>query len=285
METFFCVANQKKPNAIETANIICEYLKKHNKSCQIAENMGEEAGYLYTNPAEVPKNTDCIIVTGGDGTLIQAAGDLISLQIPFLGINCGTLGYLTEVESKDVYEALDQLLKGEYHMEERMILSGSIYRDGQLVYTASAVNDITVNRAGMLRIMDMKVFVNGEYLTRYAADGVIVSTPTGSTAYNLSAGGPIVSPKAKVLLMTPICAHTLNNRSIVFSPEDVLEIQIEKGRYEENEVKNVSFDGTRSFSVQDGDRIIIRQSKQLVKLVKLSKISFLEVLRKKLGDT
>lgn len=286
MNKFYVISNRKKEESMETAKRVRAYLTGRGKQCVIAEQERDKTqGFLYTNPGHIEPDTDCIISAGGDGTLIQAAADLVNLGIPFLGINCGTLGFLTEVDSTRVEEALDRLLSGDFQTEERMMLKGTVLRDGKKVNETTAINDISINRSGTLRIIDIHVSVNGRFLTDYAADGIILSTPTGSTAYNLSAGGPIVSPQAKVMLMTPICAHTINNRTIVFSPEDTLEIEIGKGRYEENEPRMVSFDGVRSCPVYDGDRIIIQESEKTTKLIKLSSMSFLEVLRRKMGGT
>lgn len=286
MNKFYVITNRKKRESLQTAKWVQAYLIARGKQCIVAEQERDgKQGYLYTNPDRIASDTDCIISAGGDGTLIQAAADLVNLGIPFLGINCGTLGFLTEVDSTNVEDALDRLLQGEFQIEERMMLKGTVFRNGKKVHETTAINDITINRSGTLRIIDIHVFVNGRFLTDYAADGIILSTPTGSTAYNLSAGGPIVSPQAKVMLMTPICAHTINNRTIVFSPEDTLEIEIGKGRYEENEPRMASFDGVRSCPVYDGDRIIIQESEKTTKLIKLSSMSFLEVLRRKMGGT
>ena len=166
-------------------------------------------------PSQIPEDTQCVLVIGGDGTLLQASRDLQEKNIPLLGINMGTLGYLAEVEESGVRDALDKLLADEYVVEERMMLEGAAFHNGKQILQDIALNDIVIGRQGRLRILDFRVYVNGEFLNASSADGIILSTPTGSTGYSLSVGGPIVSPEASLILISHIAPHTLNNRSIV----------------------------------------------------------------------
>ena len=219
---------------------------------------------------------------GGDGTLIQAARDTVDRKIPLLGINLGTLGYLAEIEKSGIPDALDSLLLDNYTIEPRMLLEGSVYRETGGVIKNIALNDIVVNRAGALRVIDYEICVNGEYLNRYSADGMIVSTPTGSTGYSLSAGGPIVSHMASMIVVTPICPHTLTARSIVLSGGDRVAIHIGPGRRSGNEEAFVTFDGEVSVPVETGDYVEIQRSEKTVNILKISRISFLEVLRNKM---
>lgn len=163
--------------------------------------MVEGTKYCYTNAEVMPDDVDCIIVLGGDGTLIQAARDLNERNIPLLGVNIGTLGYLTDTDMNNVYDTLNNLIDDKYEVDTRMMLDGKIYRDDKVIYEDVALNDVVLSRRGILRVIDFDIYVNGEYLNSFAADGVIVSTATGSTAYSLSAGGPIVQPNARLIMI------------------------------------------------------------------------------------
>ncbi len=223
-------------------------------------------------------DVDCAVVIGGDGTLILAARELLQREVPILGVNMGTLGYLTEVEVQNLFPALDQLLEGGYTVENRMMLSGTV-KDFR---TDVALNDIVVTRSENLHIVRLNLYVNGVYLTSYQADGLIISTPTGSTAYNLSAGGPIVEPTASLILITPICSHSLNNSSIVVSDADLVEVEIGSRRNKEEEEAIVTFDGTDIMRLRTGERVVIQKAQEVTKLIKLSKLSFVETLREKM---
>lgn len=227
---------------------------------------------------EVPSDIDCVVTLGGDGTLIRATSDLHEYDIPFIGVNLGTLGYLTEIERENLQEDICHLVNGETMIEERMMLCGQV--EGRAEF---ALNDVVVTREGNLRTIRFQIYVNGAYLHSYKADGMIISTPTGSTGYSMSAGGPIVEPTASLFIVTPICSHSLNSRSIVLSSEDVVEIVLGGGREGSVEKATVSFDGGASFVIQTGNRVKITKANKSMKLMKLSKVSFLETLSKKMA--
>ena len=233
---------------------------------------------------QIPPETDCILVLGGDGTLLQTARDTVGLGIPLLGINLGTLGFLAEVEKSGITDALDHLMQDSYEIMDRMLLSGSVIRDGKELLKAHALNDIVVNRCGHLMVLNYEVLVNGQLLCHYKADGMILASPTGSTGYNMSAGGPIVEPGARLMVMTPICPHTLNTRSIILSPEDQVEIVIAEGRDGQAQQAEVNFDGGQAQILTTGDRIRVHQSEQVVRLLHINKVSFLQMLHKKMGE-
>ena len=188
------------------------------------------------------------------------------------------MGYLADVELKDFREALDRLFDGQPEIEERMMLEGSFEGQKEDV----ALNDIVVCRKGELRVIHFRLYVNGALLNSYEADGIIISTPTGSTAYNLSAGGPIVEPTASLIVITPICSHALNTSSIVLSPEDEIVVEIGRGRDNAEQEVIVSFDGADTRVLRTGERVEIRRAKASTKFIKLSKVSFLETLRRKM---
>ncbi len=283
MKHFYIVTNSQKDKDLRVTEALRRYLTEKGAVCTIQH--GEQLEREYTDIAQIPKEVECVLVLGGDGTLIQAARDVVAREIPLIGVNMGTMGYLAEVEESALYPALDRLMEDRYEIEKRMMLSGQIFcRDGRTYQPELALNDIVIGRRGTLQMIDFKIFVNGEPLYTYGADGIIISTPTGSTGYSLSAGGPIISPKASMMLITPICPHTLNTRSIVLPPEDEIMVELGPGRKRESEYGEISFDGTASCPVSSGDRIVIRCAKQKTNFIKLNKDSFLENLRKKFSE-
>ena len=284
MNHFFVLTNQPKDKDLKITNYICECLKKKGKQCDymVFTPEKEQLGSANKNPLNLPDWVECILVLGGDGTLIQAAMDTLYLDIPLIGINLGNVGFLAEVEQSNLDSALEQLISGKVQQEERMMLSGVLKKQQSEPVKYHALNDIVLTRHGSLRIIRFHIYVNGELLNTYLADGMIVSTPTGSTGYNLSAGGPIVEPTASMIVITPICSHALNTSSIVLSADDEIVLEVAMGRDGEIEEACVSFDGDRNIEVHTGDRILIQKAEETTKLLKLSKVSFLETLREKM---
>ena len=189
------------------------------------------------------------------------------------------------MDRHSVYPALDQLMADDYKVEERMMLSGAVYRGEEMVGRDLALNDIVICREGPLRVVRFKNYVNNEYLNSYNADGIIISTPTGSTGYSLSCGGPIVSPSASMTLMTPIAAHALNSRSIIFPAEDVITVELGEGRRQSEEQGIASFDGDTEIPMVTGDRIVIQRASVSTRILKLNHLSFVEVLRQKMHNS
>lgn len=274
MNRFLIVTNDGKDTDYKVTNKIKQLLENAGKSCFLCEKDADKR--IIKN--SIPEDVDCVIVIGGDGSLIEAARALQRHDIPILGINMGTLGYLTEVEVSDIEEALDKIIKNDYQLETRMMLEGT-FENGQ---SDICLNDIIVSRKGALRVIHFDLFVNGELLNSYKADGVIISTPTGSTAYNLSAGGPIVEPTASMIVITPICSHALNTSSIVLSADDEIVIRVGEGRNGTVEEVLVAFDGTDTVTLFTGDTVTICKADAVTKIMKLNKVSFLEILRRKM---
>ena len=289
MEHFYIIINKPKDEHLEVTGEIISYLEAYGKKCTVCVRDKTVQEYCQGAPSvkqevQPPEDVDCILVLGGDGTLLQAAADTMDRDIPLLGINLGTLGFMAEVEKANIENALKALIDGNFYVEERMMLDGQIYHHDKLVKELHALNDIVLTRRGSLKIVAYDIYVNGQFLNSYHADGLIVSTPTGSTGYNMSAGGPIVEPTAKILLLTPICPHTISARSIVLSPEDRIEIRIKSGRSGEKQEMEVNFDGSCTGNLSTGDSIQIGRSSRVTKFIRLSKASFLEVLHKKLSE-
>ena len=279
MKHFYLIVNKEKENAEKGAEMIAEYLSREGCECLWDQEPPDTSEYRYTDSRKVPQETECVIVLGGDGTLIQASRDLAGRNLPLFGVNMGHLGYLTQICcERDILTAMDDLLADRYRLEHRMMLQGRVISDGRTVAEDIALNDIILGRMG-LHTLKYDLYVNGEFFNEYTADGMIMATPTGSTAYNLSAGGPIAAPESDLIIMTPICPHTLNSRSIVLSSENRIMLKVTGG---EDREQFLSFDGDTVVKLRRGDRIEVERSEITTTLVQLSQVSFLENIRKKM---
>lgn len=271
MDKFYVIANSGKDKDGAVTKMIANYIRINGKTC------------ILDTEGPLKPDVDCIIVLGGDGTLLRAARETVDHNIPLLGINLGTLGYLAEIDRNSIYPALEKLFADEYSIESRMMIKGTVYHEGKEVYSDIALNDIVILREGPLRVVRFKNYVNGAFLNEYKADGVIVSTATGSTGYSLSAGGPIVSPETSIMMMTPLAPHTLNSRSVIFPGTDQIMVEIGPGRMGEVNTASANYDGAASQPMETGDFIIIECAPQKTKLVNINNISFLEALRTKMA--
>lgn len=277
MNNFLIYTNADKDKNLALSRQITEYIGNKDASAVIVSSMEDE----HTDgliKSEYLNGAQAVIVLGGDGTMLRAASALGKNQIPLLGINLGTLGFLTDVEKQNVYKAVDRLIADDFRLEERMMIEGTV--GGRCLH---ALNDVVITRAGFSRIIGLSVYVNDEPLDTYAADGVIVSTPTGSTGYNLSAGGPIVSPKSRLIIVTPISPHSLNTKSVVFDGNDRIKIEIVKQRKTQKTEAIVSFDGDNNMELSAGDCVNVGASDRIVKLIKMYDRNFYSVLRDKIG--
>jgi len=262
MNRFLLIANTGKEEAVLACKEFGDFLQK------------KENVWVTENPSEA----DCIITFGGDGTIIRAARDYAAYELPILGVNMGTLGYLAELSKEDLEQALERMLSEDFLVEERMMLTGKVIRNGAIIYENSGLNDIVLHAINDSNALNFEVSVNNEPLIQYIADGIILSTPTGSTAYNLSAGGPIVMPSGEMMVATPICPHTLVNRAIVFPGDATISICL-TAREQEAALR---CDSDAFNQIQLGDRIIVSKAEKKVRLIKFEQNSFIEVLRNKL---
>ncbi len=282
MKQFYLITNKvKDPDSFYTQKII-SYLEMHGANVACVENMEKFSERLEEKAAGWDE-AKCVLVLGGDGTLLRAARNMMNRDIPLLGINLGTLGYLAEVEITFIEEALDKLLADQFTREERMMLVGQV-QSREVTQENFALNDIVLSRCGSLQVLNFHIYVNGQFLNSYSADGMIVATPTGSTGYNLSAGGPIVEPSANLLLLTPICPHTLHTRSIVLSPDDTVRIEIPEGKDGREQLVEVSYDGSCKVRLRTGDYIVVCRADRTTGILKLNTESFLTVLHKKMSE-
>jgi NAD+ kinase len=279
MEKFCIVTNRNKDEALKLTDHIREYLESRGKTCVIAKEKTEEDPIFVDrkNLSIIPEDTDLVIVLGGDGTMLQAARSIAYMDIPLVGVNLGTLGYLTEIDKNGVDEALDRILEGKYEIEDRMMLRGS-NEDGKKDYS---LNDVIISKYQGIAAIGYNIYVNGQFLCSYYADGLVISTPTGSTGYNMSAGGPIIEPLADMLLVTPICPHSLNARSLLFSSDNRIEVELLKGRNGYDQQAIVSFDGSGTLLINTGDKIEVKKSKKTTKILRLNQVSFLDKISKK----
>ncbi|MBQ6293151.1 MAG: NAD(+)/NADH kinase [Lachnospiraceae bacterium] len=230
-----------------------------------------------------PADTECVIVLGGDGTLLKTVRRFNDLGLKYIGINTGHLGYLTAGDGDMIPQICESLLRGEYVVETRMEIYARVIRDGRSIARHRALNEIVIGRIYSGKIVDLNVYLNGSLLTAYRSDGLIVSTPTGSTAYSFSAGGPIVEPTARLFVMTPLASHSLNNRSIILSPEGKLSVEIVGKPGSSHNDYQVSFDGDKNVTLQPGDRVDIAEADCTAALIKLKERSFVETLRSKIS--
>lgn len=283
MKRFCVITNRDKEDSNRKAVYIQEYLEQKGGKCLILENRRviSEGVLHYTEADKIPEETECVLVLGGDGTMIQAAIDLVHSKLPILGINMGTVGFLTEVEPQNLERALDLMLQDKYTIENRIMLRESSVTptgtsSGKACY---ALNDVVLSKRGDCRLITIKVYINDELADIYRADGLIISTPTGSTGYNLSAGGPVMVPDTEATVITPICAHSLNKRSLVVSAMDriVLELGQTKDFQEDEAVLVV--DGRTVRGLSTGDRLEVLVPEDQTRIVKLSGVSFYKKMR------
>ncbi len=225
------------------------------------------------------KTADLLIAFGGDGTILHLARTVALHNVPVLGINLGSLGFMSEIEPNEL-DLLKKLADGDYTVESRMMLDVTVLRDGRSVYNNIALNDAVISKGSIARVVRLDICTEEGYLTKVGGDGVIVSTPTGSTGYSMAAGGSIVEPTAHNLLITPICPHSMRSTAYVLSPEHIITVEAADAN---RKFVYLSVDGGKAFSLKNGDKVRVSRSRHVTKLVRLSKKSFCEILDKKFG--
>ena len=277
MNNFLIIANKQKDINLEITEQIKHHITRMGAVCNVYDQYNRNVTSI-----DIPEGTQCILVIGGDGTILAAARMLVGNTIPLLGINLGTLGFLADVNLADLSKTLDLLLKDQYQVENRIMLTAEVYKQGEKAATYIALNDFNINRCGASRVIGLKVGINGSTIDCYRADGVIVCTPTGSTGYNLSAGGPIINPTCKNFVITPICPHSLTARSIVLAKEDVVTVEVEQIRSNIKEEAIISFDGREGLSIVPGDQVKIDKSQEVTPFIKATEVSFVQILKEKL---
>ncbi len=272
-----------KPHRTEFARNLQEILQwLQRRGCEtlveesVLENFGL-SGYPGVTREQMPSQVDAIIVFGGDGTILSVARAIGDNNAPILAVNLGSLGFLTEVTLDELYEALDRLLKGEHRIDERRLLDATVKRNDGSSTSFHALNDVVITKGALARIIQLDAYIDEDFMATFLADGLIIATPTGSTAYSLAAGGPIVLPSLACTVVTPICPHTLTNRPLVFPPESEVRITLTSG-----EDVMLTVDGQQGVELAEGDEIVCTSSHRRIELIKPHNKSFFDVLREKL---
>lgn len=277
IKTIALVAKKGKGEAVELARAIrarypgCMFLA----DAHLSELLGEAGG---PSNEEVGRRAELVVVLGGDGTLIHAARMLAGREVPILGVNLGSLGFLTEIPQEDLFPRLDDVLHGRAVLDPRMKLRCRLLRDGKQVMEDHVLNDVVINKGALARIADHETFVDSKLVTTFKSDGVIVSTPTGSTAYALSAGGPILYPRVDAMVLAPICPHALTQRPLVVPADRTVSIILRNSPAD----VFLTIDGQAGLPLQDGDRVEVSRSPQRVLLVRNPRMDYFSILRSKL---
>jgi NAD+ kinase len=275
------IAKKNKPEAVAIARHLVEWLQPKKIQVYIEEEIGELLSPTLWKPIQreaIPTDVEMIIVLGGDGTLLSVARQVWNKNIPILGVNLGGLGFLTEITLDELYPVLEKVLQNEFEINERDVLNAEVIRRGERIAEFIVLNDAVINKGALARIIDLETTIDGEYLSTFRSDGLIISTPTGSTAYNLSAGGPIVFPSLHTIIITPICPHTLTIRPIII-PDHVRIRALLKSR---NEEVTLTLDGQQGFTLEFEDVVEVRKAEGRILLIKSPYRRYFELLREKL---
>ena len=271
---------EKDPTLQETKKMVDFVLKK---GCEVyvSENFSDvHPDVIATSSSEMYKSVDFVVVIGGDGTILRVARSAAIFDTPILGINFGTLGYLADVEKINAIDAIEKVLNGDFTIENRMMLEPYVERGCVSHEINLALNEVCITNSVCSRMIKLSVEVNGEYFDTFRADGIIVSTPTGSTAYNLSAGGPILSPHTELMTITHICPHTLYARPFVIDGNDVVRIRVQSNY---NNVQ-ISCDGQSTVQMKNDDVIIVKKSRYVTRIIKTTNMNFYDILRRKMVE-
>lgn len=273
-------AKKSHPEVEQITMVAAQRLTSAGIEVLIEDGLAEQIGQVNGHSGEdIPSAVDMILVLGGDGTLISVARQVGDRQVPIVGVNLGQLGFLTEITREEMPEMLDRLIAGDYKISERMMIDAFIHRDDQVVGKYRVLNDAVINKGALARIIDMETYVDGRHLSTYKADGLIISTPTGSTGYSLAAGGPIIYPEINSLLITPICPHMLTNRPVIVWSRSVIEIEVKF----QDDVVFFTADGQVGHKLLPGDRVEVRRSEIRTRLVSSPSREYFQILRTKLS--
>lgn len=286
------IVNRSKNMSMETAQGLILALQEKGAQVVVTKEVVDELREkgdctamdncrVTADEDEMIGESDIIICLGGDGTFLNAARKVYKLGIPLLGINLGTLGFLTEIERHDVVMAVEKLMAGNYDIEERMMLEATVSKDGVIIGSDVALNDVVISRYALSRIIHLNIYMNNVFVDTFPGDGIIISSPTGSTGYSLSAGGPIVEPDVDLIIATPICPHILYSRTFITTGDRVVKIEVgENYNYE----AMVTLDGQKGFKASGGYTIEVKRSPHKVRMIKISDRNFFNVLRTKFYD-
>lgn len=285
MKRIGIIAKQNKPEAIPLITHLIEDFKLKDVDFYIEDSMGKALAAFpnrirlnLIRREEIPSQVEMVIVLGGDGTLLSVARLVGKYRVPILGVNLGGLGFLTEITLKELDKVLEKVIEGDFMVDERVALQAAVLRRGEKMADFTVLNDAVINKGALARIIDLETSVNGEYLTTFKSDGLILSTPTGSTAYNLSAGGPIIYPSLHCIIITPICPHTLTNRPIVVPDDVIIQVALKTTQQE----VLLTLDGQQGFVLEYEDVVEVKKSETGILLIKSPYRHYFELLREKL---
>lgn len=273
-------AKMHDPRCQGVANELVSWLEQRGCLALVDEHLARHIGKLDgLSHEEIREQAELVVVLGGDGTLISVARLFSGKTVPIVGINLGSLGFLTEITLEELYPRLEKCLEGAPRVSDRMMLEVAVLRDGKELERCQVLNDMVINKGALARIVDLETRVNRHFLTTYKADGLIVSTPTGSTGYSMSAGGPIIHPLMSCIVITPICPHTLTNRPIVVPDDSIISITVTSAF---DEKVYLTLDGQVGFELQEGDSVEVRRALKTTALVMSRSRDYFEILRTKL---
>lgn len=273
------ISKKGRPEPIEILKELLSVIKSLDINFYLDSETAEKVGLQGLPVKEIPEKSELIIVLGGDGTLLSVARLVGRREVPILGVNLGTLGFLTDVSRRELKESIERIIKGEFFIEKRLMLRSEVLRGEKIIGTHHVLNDVVINKGALARIIDLETLIDGHFVTLFKADGLIVSTPTGSTAYNLSAGGPIIYPTLECMVLTPICPHTLTNRPIVLPGSSRIEVRLKS----ESQDVFLTLDGQVGFNLVKGDSVIITKAPFKTSLVIPPERNYFEILRTKLS--
>ena len=276
---FGIVCKENDTKALALSGRVLEWSENRGLTCLIEDHIASFVGCETTD--DIWSNSDLLIAIGGDGTLLRTIRMSSQREIPILGVHMGYLGFLTEVMEDEVYSALEAIMKGDYLKEERTMFNAALFREDQEITSQDVLNDVVINKSALARIIDIDVWTNSTFITCYRADGLIVSTPTGSTAYNLATGGPIVHPEVEAIILTPICPHVLSNRSIVLPDFQEVVIIVKSGKSSDNIY--LTLDGQKGYYLQAGDKLVVKRGERKAVMLRFPQRNYFEILRTKLG--
>ncbi len=276
------IVNKSKPKAWIVARQLIQSLEKRSIAVVIDQFVAGQLGRsdLAVPAAEMPNHADIVFVLGGDGTLLGIARDYAPFDLPLLGINVGNMGFLSESEPEDLEDTIDRIVNKQYYTEDRMMLETLVLRNGKIVKEFIALNDVGIAKGTFSRMIEVIMFLEDKFLGSYKGDGLILASPTGSTAYSLSAGGPIVTPDIDLILITPICPHSLNVRPMVVSGENIIRTKLNATH---NDL-GLTIDGQLGFKLEIDDVVIVKKSQHVTKLIRWNEHNFFEVVRRKLHN-
>ena len=278
MRHVLIVTNRDKDQDLKLATQIKTFFENHDGSAVILPDIYQTG----IDQKILPANLEAAIALGGDGTILQLSRGLRGLNLPIMGVNLGHLGFLAETEVGELDFMLDCLLRDQYRIEKRMMIAGQVVHEGNPICESMALNDIVIGRSGFSRIISMDLFVNGQLIDNFQADGMIIATPTGSTAYSLSAGGPIINPIAELIEITPICAHSMQSKSIILDKNDKISVQIKSTRRTQLEEAHAVFDGQKGILLSADDMVNVEKAEEQVKLIRIANQGFYHILKHKL---